>query len=167
MAKYPNVCLCNDDVVLKNEVFKFLNGCNLEESIIGCHFNNFIAGFNKSVITAHSGHCIGEGWGCVLFFEKKYYRHIDETLKIYCGDDWLVDKFKFCKSLVFDLDFEMSVTSSETNLNEIAQKDIDVFKFLVNKKKIKRIRNLSVKSLKKYLLLKNLFYYIFSLKYEG
>lgn len=165
-AKYPNICLCNDDVVIKNEVFFWLNKYNLEKTIIGCHFENFISGVKQIEISIHNGHCIGDGWGCVLFFEKKYFKSIDETLKIYCGDDWLVDKFKFNKSLKFDLEFEMSVTSSDLRLNDIARKDILFLGNLLDKFRLRRIKMLHLLNLNKYSFLQRLVYNFFTFRYD-
>lgn len=136
-AKHDLICLCNDDVAFNPSIFKTAEEHLQASTVIGCHEDNFNLPDNITP-TIHSGHAIGQGWGCILFFKKKYFVPIPASLKIWCGDDWLVITHSHTQRLRFSSVTEMSTTSSAPGLNHIAQRD--KHNFLEETSKKNRIR---------------------------
>ena len=158
-SKFDMICLCNDDVLFDLDVFRYLDSLKIKRTIFGCHWSNYETDITEK--NTKLGHSIGQGWGCILFFSKQYYLPIPDELIIYAGDDWLVDKFKYVKSICFNVRTIMSTTSSIKELNNLAEQDIVNFRNFVSERRIKRIQKLSSTSLDNFLFLKKLrFLYI-------
>lgn len=121
-AKHDFICLCNDDVAFNPSIFKTAEEHLQASTVIGCHEDNFNLPDNITP-TIHSGHAIGQGWGCILFFKKKYFVPIPASLKIWCGDDWLVITHSHTQRLRFSAVTEMSTTSGAPGLSSITEGD--------------------------------------------
>lgn len=131
------ICLCNDDVTFSPSIFISAQGHLETSTVIGCHQNNFSLPDDHTP-TIHPGHSIGQGWGCVIFLKKKSFIPIPETLKIWCGDDWLVITHSHTKRLSFPVRTVMSTTSGSPGLNNLAKEDKR--KFIKACSKLSRIR---------------------------
>jgi hypothetical protein len=161
LAKNNLVCLCNDDIIFDPKLFEIISNQKLEKQIIGCHFDCF-NGFSQDFHLIN-GHSIGDGWGCLLFFQKKYFVPIPNSYKIWCGDDWLVSHFLFTKSLKWPILTKMSESSNLPNLNSIAIQDKVNFLKNSNERDLKRISKLRTINLSKPRLFKELYFWYVSI----
>lgn len=125
-AQHELICLCNDDVAFNPSIFNAAEEHLNDSTVVGCHEDNFQLK-NVHIPTIHPGHAIGQGWGCVLFLHKKDFIPIPASLKIWCGDDWLVITHSHTKRIKFPVNTAMSTTSGSPGLNVIAQKDKQTF----------------------------------------
>lgn len=75
----------------------------------------------------------GDYWGIAIFFAKNKYFEIPEEMKIWCGDDYLIDmskksgfrNFEICNTNIKHLH---SLTSSRKEFDEIKYNDQKVYK---------------------------------------
>ena len=125
-AQHDLICICNDDVAFNPLIFRTAEEHLHDSTVIGCHEDNFQLK-DIPTPTIHPGHAIGRGWGCILFLQKKNFTPIPKSLKIWCGDDWLVVTQSHTKRLRFCVRTVMSTTSGLPGLNVIAQKDKQAF----------------------------------------
>jgi hypothetical protein len=161
LAKNNLVCLCNDDIIFDPKLFEIISNQKLEKQIIGCHFDCF-NGFSQDFHLIN-GHSIGDGWGCLLFFQKKYFVPIPNSYKIWCGDDWLVSHFLFTKSLKWTILKKMRESSNLPNLNSISIQDKVNFLKNSNERDLKRISKLRTINLSKPRLFKELYFWYVSI----
>jgi len=145
------VVLCNDDIAFDMKIFEELEGAGLSDAAIGCHYENFIMEQKPhGQMFLHDGHCIGKGWGCLIFIKKSNYIPIPSELKIWCGDDWIVHTHNRIYSVMWPIQTEMSTSSSLPTLNALAQKDKEIFKKSITKRMARRITLLSTEQYGKF-----------------
>jgi len=133
-AKYAQICICNDDILFNTSVFSAAAQHLLLEqktTIIGAHHESFSLESDVS-ISFSRGHWVGQGWGCVLFFQKKYWRDIPPQLKIFSGDKYITTIFPNTHSIRFKVDTVMSSSSGSREFNPIKDKDRHNFELLTN-----------------------------------
>jgi hypothetical protein len=69
------------------------------------------------------------GFATILIYKKQSYIEIPEDLKIWCGDDFLFDKFKRKMAICgLPLETKMSVTAMLTIFDDIRNKDMENYK---------------------------------------
>ena len=122
-AQSRYIALCNDDILFRMRDLHHLNSHDLAHTIIGCSRKSFS---KDTCFSEHleCGHYIGQGWGCLLLFEKTNYPPIPESLKIWCGDEWLALYFRSIKSINICIETAMSESTNIKQLHEIAQSDL-------------------------------------------
>lgn len=131
-CKNENICILNDDVTFNvDEVFNVANLVLSDHptSCLGVHPVGY-RGYNDIPKVAE-GSAIGEGWGCCIFLKKENWVDIPEQLKIWFGDNWIVQNHEKSFSVAFKISTEMSTTSGRKNLNHIVKKDIKEWKKLL------------------------------------
>ena len=92
MAKSTSVCLCNDDVLIADNLLGFMRTQSLRR-ITGLD----PASYSQSVDTPPNpsiklGADIIHNWGSMLFFQRHRYRPIPDPLKVWWGDAWLAQE---------------------------------------------------------------------------
>jgi glycosyltransferase involved in cell wall biosynthesis len=86
-------CLLNDDLILKPEVYSYViqlfEEDNLGEiGLIGLDWNCTIGQLNsREILERDSAY-----FGCIMFMRTQYYQPIPEILKIWWGDDFLMQR---------------------------------------------------------------------------
>jgi hypothetical protein len=111
-AKFDLIALCNDDILFNTDIFKEIN--ILDDMLVGLDTDSYSVGqWNQPVTVQLKEVSVrGYGFGCLLLFNKQSYRVIPEQFKIWCGDDYLFEKFKHVYALEnFPVLTEMSVTT--------------------------------------------------------
>ena len=102
------IALCNDDIVFNDFIFNVLN---IEENtLFGINSNCYnLKNDEQLKINNIEKRC--HGYGCLMFFQKKFYKKIPNELKIWYGDDFLFDNFEYKKS-IDGLKIETNMSSS-------------------------------------------------------
>lgn len=128
-SKEDYLCIINDDItVVCEEVFPVILNVLKEIPCIGIHPNSYE--YEDEAILMTAGHAIGKGWGCCIFLQKDKWVDIPEQIKIWFGDNWIVQNYKECVSAVFPVITEMSTTSNAEDLSDVIKKDIKEWKLL-------------------------------------
>jgi hypothetical protein len=130
-SKYENIAILNDDVYFSMELFDIIDDTTLNNNIIGMdslnyHHASFLIEPEFKVMTTDRPW----GWGCVLLFKKKNWVPIPENIKIWYGDDWMVQKNPTTKLVLhnFPIKTEMSTTSNNTEFDNIKKQDEQNYK---------------------------------------
>jgi Glycosyl transferase family 2 len=106
-----NIALCNDDVSFSTKIF---DDINVERgSLYGPHTSCYnLQKDGKYEFIKDKN--INYGFGCLLFFNKKDYVPIPEDLKVFFGDNFLIEKFQYVYKIYnLAIHGEMSVSSRE------------------------------------------------------
>ena len=127
MASNELICICNDDIFFNiNPLLEFvINNSNL----MGCFginpesYNNPL-NFPK----INPGQDAHRGWGCLIFFKKSSYIPIPSNLKIWYGDNWIIDNIKNPSSITYPIETKMGITSTSPQFQSIIEKDIQEWK---------------------------------------
>ncbi len=131
-CKNENICILNDDVTFNvDEVFSSATQVLSDHpsSCLGVHPLSYKE-YNDSIKVAE-GSAIGQGWGCCIFLNKENWVEIPDQIKIWFGDNWIVNNHEKCFSAAFKIFTEMSTTSSMDSLNNVIKKDIQEWKKLL------------------------------------
>lgn len=114
LAVNDRVCLLNDDVTFNvSSLFSQMSMCFDRFKCVGISPRSYhINKDDKFQIIIAPGHNIGSGWGCCIFVDRKGWVDIPKELKIFYGDNWIVDNYDTSWSLVFPIETEMCTTSS-------------------------------------------------------
>jgi hypothetical protein len=142
IAKNNLICLLNDDITFNFKTLKN-NLTSLEVSSAECFVGfdaneNFSDTLNEDFDKFHfkKATCRTLGFGCMMIFSKKNYIHIDERMKIFCGDDllywWNKDKHDRTIYTITNLKAtgDLSVTSKSYEEQHM-QHDVDIFQEVV------------------------------------
>jgi glycosyltransferase involved in cell wall biosynthesis len=140
-AKNDLICLLNDDITFNFSTLK----TNIEtlttmseECMIGFDANqNFFDTLNDSLEVFHFNEapCRTLGFGCMMILNKKNYIHIDERMKVFCGDDllywWNKDKHnrKIYNITNLKATGELSVTSKD--YEHLMHPEVDIFQEVI------------------------------------
>lgn len=130
-STFEKVIILNDDIDLS---FEFLENIDLEpETIIGtnadCYKNDCV---NLKVVDCAKREW---GWGCMLIFRKSDWVEIPEDLKIWCGDDFIFENFKFRKQIIgLPIKTKMSTTSDLKQFDEVKNNDLKIWHAKYSKK---------------------------------
>ena len=118
-----NIVLCNDDINFSTNIFKDIN---IEsETLYGPHTNCYGIQ-NDSQYEYIREKNINYGFGCLLFFKKKNYIPIPEDLKVFFGDNFLIENFKHVYKIHnLAIHGEMSVSSYD--FENIMAQERDIF----------------------------------------
>jgi glycosyltransferase involved in cell wall biosynthesis len=140
-AKNDLICLLNDDITfnfstLKTNIETLITMS--EECMIGFDANqNFFDILNDSleVFRFNEAPCRTLGFGCMMILNKKNYIHIDERMKVFCGDDllywWNKDKHnrKIYNITNLKATGELSVTSKD--YEHLMHPEVDIFQEVI------------------------------------
>ena len=127
LSKEDNIIICNDDITFNPELYcKILNQINLQEmGVIGVSQNNY----KLTTPTSPSLHPKPKdefGWGCLMAIHKTNWVPIPASLRIWCGDNFLLKK-NSNKSYSLEgmpISTEMSTTSDLKEFDDIKNKDV-------------------------------------------
>ena len=127
IANSELICISNDDIFFNPKpLLEFvINNSNL----MGCFgvnpesYNNPL-NFPK----IQSGQDVHMGWGTLIFFKKSSYTPIPPNLKIWYGDNWIIDNIKNPSNITYPIKTKMSTTSNSSQFQPIIEKDIQEWK---------------------------------------
>jgi len=123
LASNEHIILCNDDIFFNPDLlFEEIQNSIDDITLLGVHPNSYKTYINSFNI--QEGNYIGQGWGCLMFLKKSLYIPIPDVLKIWYGDNWLVNKINPSYSFTYPIYTKMSTTSSLSQFNSIIQNDI-------------------------------------------
>lgn len=131
-AKNENICILNDDVTFDvDDVFKAASQVLSDNpsSCLGVHPVSY-KGYKDEVKIAE-GSSIGSGWGCCIFLNKENWVDIPDQIKIWFGDNWIVQNHEKSFSAAFQISTEMSTTSNSEELSGVVKKDTEEWKLLM------------------------------------
>jgi hypothetical protein len=127
-AKYENIAILNDDINFDTKLFDIIDEEALEKGIIGQDSNNYhFKEFNDGpwMSLMYAGRPRPWGWGCMILFKRKNWLPIPENIKVWYGDDWIMEKNPTPKLVLhnFTIHTEMSTTSDIKEFDEIKRQD--------------------------------------------
>lgn len=139
-SKGENVVLLSDDVDIS---FDFLEKLQVEkETLYGMGYSclspnahgHIVENRSTNFETAVAEHRMW-GFGTLMIFSKSSYIQIPDELKIWCGDDFLYDQFKFKRDILGVLaNTKMSTTSNISQFDEVRNNDLRIYEqFYKNK----------------------------------
>lgn len=131
-----NICIHSDDITL--ESYDCLH--HVEEKLKNedCMIGVFDNCYKLQIEFQPEFKLMGDrtwGWGCLMFMRRNSYKHIPESLKIWHGDNILIQRFKRHGKSVYSMDgvkitTEMSTTSDLPQF-EFKFGEEDIYKSLV------------------------------------
>lgn len=130
--------LLNDDILIDpNILFEVLDHDWTIPSIIGLDYNSIVAQKNlqnpEVIPMIDKYESMPFGWGQAIFGKKSQWPEIPEYLKIWCGDNYLIQKLNpYIIQNVF-WEGEVETTSGQPQFNEIKQRDVQRWEILVQK----------------------------------
>lgn len=135
------ICLLNDDITFNFKTLK-TNLPTIEamssECMIGFDANqNFSDILNEDLETFHFSvaPCRTLGFGCMMILSKKNYIHIDERLKVYCGDDllywWNRDKHQRTIYNISNLKATGYLSYTSKDYEHVMHPEVDIFQEIV------------------------------------
>lgn len=136
ISKYHNVVIANDDILWDIELLSYLTDDILDEyGIIGQEKKNYteldLYKLKKQNDSPEFYNLNGKrpnAWGCLLFFKKKHWKPIPEQIKIWYGDDWLINKSGLKTSKMTGIKIGGELNASESDeLKPIRMKDQVVY----------------------------------------
>ena len=136
LSNYNNLLVLNDDTWFDWNIMYPLSKFVTEDfGCIGMHENNYtITDTQTELELIPINHRIG-GFGTAFFVHKSNWISIPDTMKIYCGDDWLFVKNRNLgkQNLMisnFKVNGYISVTTTELSKNEeieqILKRDLEL-----------------------------------------
>jgi glycosyltransferase involved in cell wall biosynthesis len=124
LSKNEHIAICNDDINFNPNIFGLILENNIE-GIIGQCSNNFNRKHDGAPNLTLMNGSRPYGWGTLLLTQKKYWTPIPEQLKIWYGDDFLIN-FIPCKKWILgnvEISTNMSTTSDLSEFNQIKHND--------------------------------------------
>jgi len=117
-----NIVLCNDDITFNSFIFNVLNV--EDETLFGIDSSCYNLEKDSSLqIKDIKTRCYG--YGCLMFFKKKFFKQIPEQLKIWYGDDFLFKIFKNKKCISgLKINTKMSSSSELPEFKNLILSDI-------------------------------------------
>lgn len=118
-AKYENIILANDDILINNlcETLSFISKNLREGMIMG------VSTDSGSKLYSTPGHYIGRSWGEFMVMKKSSYVPIPENIKIWYGDNFLVDHLESHTLFGVDGVFGKSATINSEDVSRICEAD--------------------------------------------
>lgn len=138
LSDTPIVCLLNDDTLIDPKAFNFISEyINSSIGIIGLDYNNYnYQGFNPTLIPINER---TYAFGCCMFFLKKKYVNIPDSIKVFYNDDFLLHKIKGNKFVLSGIEARGRVSTSINNeyvmsiTKDIKENDAKAFAEIMNK----------------------------------
>lgn len=126
-AKYEQICIANDDINFDTNIFDYLDG--KIEGVIGMDTNNYeLQESGNFIITKIQTRCWA--WGCLIFINKKDWIDIPDSLLIWYGDDYLINRLPAFIIGNLWIESELSTTSGSVKFSPIYENDLKNYKKL-------------------------------------
>jgi len=123
-SKEDLICILNDDISF--DVDRVMWNMSFVTKDLGCIGLDYMSfNYDGDEVLIARGHDIGKGWGCAMWLDKKEWNPIPEDIKIWYGDNWIVDNYDNCYKVVFDAETEMSTTSKDESLIGVINLDTE------------------------------------------
>ena len=127
LARSTLVCLCNDDVLLAENLLPFIRRSSIQ-GIAGLHPSSYSTPLELAPAPKWSNEVfIKKNWGSVLFFEKSRYAPVPETMKIWWGDAWLAQEMRPARSVQTAVWTQHSVSAGAIEFNPITEEDTRIW----------------------------------------
>lgn len=89
LSSFDKLCFLNDDVWFNwNKLYDISTYITEENGIIGMSNDNYYECNDSFDIVPYNGYR-PIGYGCCFFIHKNNYDYIPNSMKIWCGDDWI------------------------------------------------------------------------------
>lgn len=138
-ARFPNVCISNDDLAVDTRIFALMaRVLHLPVGIVAPSAQSF-RDVERGLLTGASAsrgpfrirpiYRRTEGFGTLMFLRKSHYREIPESMRIWFGDDYLFHQQRR-RNFVFDgipVHTPMSQTCSDQAFNSIFWDDRETY----------------------------------------
>jgi hypothetical protein len=137
LAKYENLVICNDDINFDaDSTLSYISTVIDDVDIIGLDINNFYSDKCDPMLKKIEGR--PSCWGCLMFIKKNKWIYIPESLKIACGDDFLLKSYSDNAYMITNIsvDGEISATSILPDFFNLSFKDIDLYNEYIKNVKI-------------------------------
>lgn len=133
------IALINDDILIPNNLFKYLDTINLKDyGIIGASYKTTEAkissyqDWEENNISLQPEDKRNNPFGILMCFDKSHYYKIPEELKIYCGDDLLfyINKNVYKKqNMIINclIKTDMSSTTSDTKFSTFLHRERSIY----------------------------------------
>jgi len=123
-SKFENILILNDDILLS---FDFLTNLKLEHNtIIGTDFSCYKS--ENKTFNLQNAEKRDWGWGCLLIFKKESWINIPDEMKIWCGDDFIFDRFENRRKIIgLPINTKMSTTSDMKEFDSIKSNDLKIY----------------------------------------
>lgn len=127
LAKSNSICICNDDVIMSDALFGYMRTRSLRR-VTGLHPQSY-----SMAPTAFCQHSMEEGadiphnWGSIIFLDKRNYRPIPNSLKIWWGDAWLAQEMGPASSVRTAVYTKHSVSAGSPEFKAITQQDTHIW----------------------------------------
>ena len=133
IAKSTAVCLCNDDVLIADNLLGFMRSQSMRR-VIGLDPWSY----SQSVDSPPTpnlmlGADIIHNWGSILFFQRHRYRPIPIHLKIWWGDAWLAQEMGPAFKVRSAVCTKHSVTAGSTEFKAITASDTELWELQYRK----------------------------------
>ena len=134
IAKGEYICLCNDDIDFDTNVLEVI--CNKfsksNVGVIGPSESCFNLELKQTSIKFKISYNINYGFGVLMFFKKESYVLIPESLKIWCGDDFLFHSQSRKNYTISGMNIitDMSLTSGNKEFDFIKSCDLENYPFI-------------------------------------
>ena len=94
LAKYDNIAISNDDINFDPYNLSYVSTILNDVGIIGQHTENYYMTDKHDDTNLYLEKMPDRlsAWGCLIFIKKEKWTNIPESLKIACGDDFLLQK---------------------------------------------------------------------------
>jgi hypothetical protein len=129
LAKTDKLMIVNDDIITDfNELIDLVyNEITEDKGIIGLG-DGCWNGKNKDFKIVHIDK-LSPGFGCLFFIHKKSYLTIPEELKLWYGDNWLLEKINKTPYQIINWPVSgvLSATVDRPEFNELKNEDISIW----------------------------------------
>ena len=133
LAKSTAVCLCNDDVLIADNLLGFMRTQSLR-TITGLDPLSYSQPVNSPPEPSLKlGADIIHNWGSMLFFHRQRYRPVPDALKIWWGDAWLAQEMGPALKVWTAVSTEHSVTAGSSEFKEMTASDTELWEQHIRK----------------------------------
>jgi len=151
LAKSTAVCLCNDDVLIADNLLRFMRTQSLRR-ITGLDPWSYSQPIDDPPTPkVKRGAAIKHNWGSVLFFERSRYKPIPSALKIWWGDAWLAQEMGSPQMVQTAVETKHSESAGSPEFDTITKADTGLWrnKFSRGPSTLQRLARLVRRALRK------------------
>ena len=139
IAKYDNITISNDDILFDvNEYYNILSQCEmvLEIGYMGSHSDNYeLKETKEPIVEWYDNQNNRGGWGCLFSFNKKNWKDIPDSLKIWYGDNFIHAYTQNIFQLRgLHMETRMSSSSDLDSVRDVRDNDTKEWMKLINQK---------------------------------
>ena len=151
LAKSTVVCLCNDDVLIADNLLGFMRKQSLRR-ITGLDPWSYSQPIDAPPTPkVKRGAAIRHNWGSVLFFDRSRYKPIPDVLKIWWGDAWMAQEMGPPRMIQTAVATKHSESAGSPEFDTITKSDTELWrdKFYRGPSTLQRLKQLLFRALRK------------------